>query len=107
MYVSAMSQPGTATTDPDVDQEEEEGFHMELGRDGALREGRELTEANTRPPPVMNQVLSASQTVDAVMTTPEAVPSPDPLLPPPAFYSPRLDGGDMTSVMRVKYVLML
>ncbi|XP_030610305.1 NBR1 autophagy cargo receptor a isoform X1 [Archocentrus centrarchus] len=107
MYISAMSQPGTtaaavSAAEPDVGQEEEQGFDMELGRDAPQRERQELTEvvaaedslANTGPPPVaqtssMNQMLSASQTVDAVVITPEVVPFPDPLLPPPALYSPR------------------
>ncbi|XP_076007699.1 NBR1 autophagy cargo receptor a isoform X2 [Genypterus blacodes] len=59
---------------------------------------REDFSANTWPPPAspthssVNQMLCASQTLDAVTLTPEVVPPPvlpDPLLPPPALYSPR------------------
>ncbi|XP_031600391.1 NBR1 autophagy cargo receptor a isoform X2 [Oreochromis aureus] len=108
MYSSAMSQPGTGAADvasdkSDVEQEEEEDSIMERGRDALLGERPELTEAasaedslaNAGPQLVtqinssMNQMLCASQTVDEVTLTPEVVPSPDPLLPPPALYSPR------------------
>lgn len=111
MYSSAMSQPGTgaaaaASDKSDVEQEEEEDSIMEPGRDALLGERQELTEvasaedllANAGPPQVaqinssVNQMPCASQTVDEVTLTPEVVPSPDPLLPPPALYSPRLDG---------------
>uniref|UniRef100_A0A3B4B516 Nbr1 FW domain-containing protein n=1 Tax=Periophthalmus magnuspinnatus TaxID=409849 RepID=A0A3B4B516_9GOBI len=56
------------------------------------------TEAEVSPlscPPVqstVNQMLCASQTLDAVTLTPEVVPPParvDPVLPPPTLYSPR------------------
>uniref|UniRef100_A0A3Q0S3B2 NBR1 autophagy cargo receptor a n=1 Tax=Amphilophus citrinellus TaxID=61819 RepID=A0A3Q0S3B2_AMPCI len=89
MYISAMSQPGTTAATV-----------------SALTEvvAAEDSLANTGPPPVaqtssMNQMLSASQTVDAVVITPEVVPFPDPLLPPPALYSPRLDGREGVSDM--------
>ncbi|XP_062298022.1 NBR1 autophagy cargo receptor a [Scomber scombrus] len=58
----------------------------------------ENTSLKTWPlsvPPIhssVNQMLCASQTLDAVTLTPEVVPPPvlpDPLLPPPALYSPR------------------
>uniref|UniRef100_A0A8C4HTJ1 NBR1 autophagy cargo receptor a n=1 Tax=Dicentrarchus labrax TaxID=13489 RepID=A0A8C4HTJ1_DICLA len=110
MYSSAMSQPETAaaavtSADPDV-QEEEEDSSSESGREAPLRERPERTEAvdaedssmNTWPLPVpqvhssVNQMLCASQTLDAVTLTPEVVPPPvlpDPLLPPPTLYSPR------------------
>ncbi|XP_063338686.1 NBR1 autophagy cargo receptor a isoform X2 [Pelmatolapia mariae] len=107
MYSSAMSQPGTgaavASDKSDVEQEEEEDSTMEPGRDALLAERQELTEvasaedllANAGPPLVtqinssVNQMPCASQTVDEVTLTPEVVPSPDPLLPPPTLYSPR------------------
>ncbi|CAI5658242.1 NBR1 autophagy cargo receptor a isoform X2 [Oreochromis niloticus] len=108
MYSSAMSQPGTGAADvasdkSDVEQEEEEDSIMERGRDALLGERQELTEvasaedslANAGPQLVtqinssVNQMLCASQTVDEVTLNPEVVPSPDPLLPPPALYSPR------------------
>lgn len=112
MYSSAMSQPDTAAAanmtseDPDVQQEEEEDFHSEAGGAAPLGERQERTEVvdaedssvNTWPPPLppthssVNQMLFASQTLDAVTLTPEVVPPPvlpDPLLPPPALYSPR------------------
>lgn len=111
MYSSAMSQPGAgaaavASDKSDVEQEEEEESIMEPGRDALLAERQELTEVasaedslgNAGPPLVtqinssVNQMPCASQTVEEVTLTPEVVPSPDPLLPPPTLYSPRLDG---------------
>ncbi|XP_005913710.1 NBR1 autophagy cargo receptor a isoform X3 [Haplochromis burtoni] len=108
MYSSAMSQPGTgaaalASDKSDVEQEEEEESIMEPGRDALLAERQELTEVasaedslgNAGPPLVtqinssVNQMPCASQTVDEVTLTPEVVPFPDPLLPPPTLYSPR------------------
>uniref|UniRef100_A0A8C9YI82 NBR1 autophagy cargo receptor a n=1 Tax=Sander lucioperca TaxID=283035 RepID=A0A8C9YI82_SANLU len=74
MYSSAMSQPDI------VDAED--------------------SSVNTWPlavPPThssVNQMLCASQTLDAVTLTPEVVPPPvlpDSLLPPPTLYSPRSD----------------
>lgn len=118
MYSSAMSQPDTAAAgtsdDPDVQQEEEEDSNSEAGVEAPLRERQDTAEVvhaedlsvNTWPPPVppihssVNQMLCASQTLDAVMLTPEVVPPPvltDPLLPPPALYSPRLDGSSVRS----------
>ncbi|XP_035516906.1 NBR1 autophagy cargo receptor a isoform X2 [Morone saxatilis] len=121
MYSSAMSQPDTAaaavtSADPDIQleeeeeneekEEEEEDSSSESGREAPLRERQERTEAveaedssmNIWPPPVppihssVNQMLCASQTLDAVTLTPEVVTPPvlpDPLLPPPTLYSPR------------------
>ncbi|XP_039869931.1 NBR1 autophagy cargo receptor a isoform X1 [Simochromis diagramma] len=108
MYSSAMSQPDTgaaalASDKSDVEQEEEEESIMEPGRDALLGERQELTEVasaedslgNAGPPLVtqinssVNQMPCASQTVDEVTLTPEVVPFPDPLLPPPTLYSPR------------------
>ncbi|KAG8008773.1 Next to BRCA1 gene 1 protein [Nibea albiflora] len=92
MYSSAMSQPDTAAAaaltsdDPDDRQEWTEEVNTED------------SPVNTWPPIVpsihssVNQMLCASQTLDAVTLTPEVVPPPvlpDPLLPPPALYSPR------------------
>ena len=118
MYSSAVSQPdaaasasATATAAPSAhpdtaDQEKEDDPSPELG--GAPPSGgQERTEAsgaagdlsaNTWPPPEppihssVNQMLCASQTLDAVTLTPEVVPPPilpDFLLSPPALYSPR------------------
>ncbi|XP_071318213.1 NBR1 autophagy cargo receptor a isoform X3 [Trachinotus anak] len=115
MYSSAMSQPDTAaaatavtSADPDVHQEEEDDSNSEPGGGAALlRERQESAEVvaaedslvNTWPPPAppihssVNQMLCASQTLDAVTLTPEVVPPPilpEPLLlSPPALYSPR------------------
>ncbi|XP_040923111.1 NBR1 autophagy cargo receptor a isoform X2 [Toxotes jaculatrix] len=111
MYSSAMSQPDTTaaaatSADPDVHQEEEDNSNSKPGRAAPLRERQERTEevaaeessVNTWSPPVppihssVNQMLCASQTLDAVTLTPEVVPLPiipDPLLSPPALYSPR------------------
>ncbi|TKS89493.1 BRCA1 gene 1 protein [Collichthys lucidus] len=121
MYSSAMSQPDTAAAaaaaltsdDPDdvqqqekEEEEEEDEEDSEAGTVAPLRERHEWTEevttedspVNTWPPLVpsihssVNQMLCASQTLDAVTLTPEVVPPPvlpDPLLPPPALYSPR------------------
>ncbi|XP_035804072.1 NBR1 autophagy cargo receptor a isoform X2 [Amphiprion ocellaris] len=112
MYSSAMSQPdavaASADLDPEQDQDQEEDRDRdqeeESGRASPLTERREETEAaedslsNTWPPPAasihssVNQMLCASQTLDAVTLTPEVVPQPvlpHPLLSPPALYSPR------------------
>lgn len=121
MYSSAMSQPGTgaaalASDKSDVEQEEEEESIMEPGRDALLGERQELTEVasaedllgNAGPPLVtqinssVNQMPCASQTVDEVTLTPEVVPFPDPLLPPPTLYSPRLDGGHIWMIDDMK-----
>lgn len=109
MYSSAMSQPDAAVVtsdDQDVQQEEEEDSNSEPGTVASLEERQDRTEVeddedspvDTRPPPVppihssVNQMLCASQTLDAVTLTPEVVPPPvlpDPLVPTPALYSPR------------------
>ncbi|XP_037611625.1 NBR1 autophagy cargo receptor a isoform X2 [Sebastes umbrosus] len=90
----------------EVEEEEEEEEDSEPGDEVApLRERQEVVDAedsavNTWPPLVppihssVNQMLCASQTLDAVTLTPEVVVPPppvlpDPLLPPPALYSPR------------------
>lgn len=90
----------------EVEEEEEEEEDYEPGDEVApLRERQEVVDAedsavNTWPPLVppihssVNQMLCASQTLDAVTLTPEVVVPPppvlpDPLLPPPALYSPR------------------
>ncbi|XP_056222060.1 NBR1 autophagy cargo receptor a isoform X2 [Seriola aureovittata] len=118
MYSSAMSQPDTAaaataaaaaaaaaatSADPDVHQEEEEDDSNSepLGERQERMEvvAAEDSSVNTWPPlapPIhssVNQMLCASQTLDAVTLTPEVVPPPilpePPLLSPPALYSPR------------------
>lgn len=110
MYSSAMSQPDTdvavTSANPDEQQEEEEDSDPEPGGAAPPIERREQTEVvaaentslKTWSPPVppihssVNQMLCASQTLDAVTLTPEVVPPPvlpDPLLPPPTLYSPR------------------
>ncbi|XP_041830645.1 NBR1 autophagy cargo receptor a isoform X2 [Melanotaenia boesemani] len=115
MYSSAMSQPdadavaAVTSADPDEEQEMEEGCDFEPCREVPLSEREEEREeemeaivaeeslGNTWPPPVppihssVNQMLCASQTLDAVTLTPEVVPppfSPQPL-PQPTLYSPR------------------
>ncbi len=124
MYSSAMSQPdaaaAAAAADPDLQQEKEEDSDSESAGAAPLRERQERTEVgdaldssvNTWPRPVppihssVNQMLCASQTLDAVTLTPEVVPPPvlpDPLPPPPALYSPRLDGSsDKRSLCRLE-----
>ncbi|XP_067433300.1 NBR1 autophagy cargo receptor a isoform X2 [Thunnus thynnus] len=110
MYSSAMSQPDTdvavTSANPDEQQEEEEDSDPEPGGAAPPIERREQTEVvaaentslKTWSPPVppihssVNQMLCASQTLDAVTLTPEVVPPPvlpDPMLPPPTLYSPR------------------
>ncbi|GAA6214577.1 next to BRCA1 gene 1 protein-like [Lates japonicus] len=112
MYSSAMSQPDTvaaataAVTSANSDQEIEDNSNSEPGRAAPLRERQERPEVvaaeessvNAWLPPVppihssVNQMLCASQTLDAVTLTPEVVPPPtlpEPLLSPPALYSPR------------------
>ncbi|KAM7381236.1 hypothetical protein PAMA_012198 [Pampus argenteus] len=106
MYSSAMSQPDCAvavtSADPDEQQEVDEGSGAASPiekREQTEVVAAENTSVNTWPPPVppihssVNQMLCASQTLDAVTLTPEVVPPPpvlpDPLLPPPALYSPR------------------
>ncbi|AWP18057.1 putative next to BRCA1 1 protein [Scophthalmus maximus] len=113
MYSSAMSQPDedededaastaavVTSADPDVQQENEDDSNCEPG--GAERpevDAGEDSSVSAWLPPVpptthssVNQMLCASQTLDAVTLTPEVVPPPilsDSLLSPPALYSPR------------------
>ncbi|XP_047232717.1 NBR1 autophagy cargo receptor a isoform X5 [Girardinichthys multiradiatus] len=111
MYSSAMSQPDTAagtaasSTDPDQEQEKDEPCNFEPCREVPLMERKEeetiaVEESlgNTWPLHVspihssVNQMLCASQTLDAVTLTPEVVPPPvvpQPLHPTPVIYSPR------------------
>ncbi|KAM9336709.1 NBR1 autophagy cargo receptor a [Symphorus nematophorus] len=110
---AAAAAAAMSSADPDIQQveeeDEEEEEEEESGRAAPPppppRERQERTEedvdaeVNAWPPPVppisssVNQMLCASQTLDAVTLTPEVVPPPpvlpDPLLPPPALYSPR------------------
>ncbi|KAK5618832.1 hypothetical protein CRENBAI_010582 [Crenichthys baileyi] len=111
MYSSAMSQPDTtagtaaSSTDPDQEQEKDEPCNFEPCREVPLMERKEeetiaVEESlgNTWPLHVspihssVNQMLCASQTLDAVTLTPEVVPPPvvpQPLHPTPVIYSPR------------------
>ncbi|KAM6896952.1 NBR1 autophagy cargo receptor a [Xenentodon cancila] len=110
MYSSAMSQPDTtaaaASADEGEEKEEEEGCDFEPCREAPLSERQEETEvlaaqespSNAWPPAMppihssVNQMLCASQTLDAVTLTPEVVSPPVPPQPrqsPPALYSPR------------------
>lgn len=127
MYSSAMSQPDTvavaaaaaaAVTSANLDQEIEDNSNSEPGSAAPLRERQERPEVvaaeessvNAWLPPVppihssVNHMLCASQTLDAVTLTPEVVPLPtlpEPLLSPPALYSPRLE---MLKTTFFKYV---
>ncbi|KAF3704151.1 Next to BRCA1 gene 1 protein Neighbor of BRCA1 gene 1 protein [Channa argus] len=110
MYSSAMSQPDSAafqtSADPDEPLEKVDDCNSEPDRVAPLGEMQEQMETeiveklpvNAWPPPVapfhssVNQMLCASQTLDAVTLTPEVVPppvQPQLILPPPALYSPR------------------
>ncbi|XP_026171459.1 NBR1 autophagy cargo receptor a isoform X1 [Mastacembelus armatus] len=110
MYSSAVSQPETTTniaavatsTEADIQQQGSEGHSdPEPGSEAPLIERQEQTEesaADSWLPPVpplhssVNQMLCASQTLDAVTLTPEVVSPPglpEPLLAPPTLYSPR------------------
>ncbi|XP_068610388.1 NBR1 autophagy cargo receptor a [Brachionichthys hirsutus] len=117
IYSSAMSQADAAAAAtsayPYVQQEEEqegEGEGDEEEEDTASESGTvatlteevhaEESSVNARHPPAppapssVNQMLCASQTLDATTLTPEVAPPPvlpDPLPPPPppALYSPR------------------
>nr|XP_019967934.1 PREDICTED: next to BRCA1 gene 1 protein-like [Paralichthys olivaceus] len=114
MYSSAMSQPDIAAAAaaetseaPDVQQPKDDDSDCEPGRTAPPSTKQERSEVvaaedlsvNVWLPPVplihssVNQMLCASQTLDAVTLTPEVVPPPpilvDSLLSPPALYSPR------------------
>lgn len=120
MYSSAMSQPDAIaagdSTGPDPEEEEErekeETCDFEPCREAPLTDRKEETVAveeslaDTWPPHVspihssVNQMLCASQTLDAVTLTPEVVSLPvvpQPLHPPPTLYSPRCDGDEPQS----------
>uniref|UniRef100_A0AAQ4QSM2 NBR1 autophagy cargo receptor a n=1 Tax=Gasterosteus aculeatus aculeatus TaxID=481459 RepID=A0AAQ4QSM2_GASAC len=84
------------------EEEEEESVSQEAPLRGRQQEAvdAEDSAADSWPPLVppshssVNQMLCASQTLDAVTLTPEVVPPPPPPLPdlprpPPALYSPR------------------
>lgn len=104
VHGSATALPAiAAVTSADEPQEEgeEEEKDSTLTAQRGREEQREEVEAeesaeNTWPPPgprvsgSVSQLLCTSQTLDAVMLTPEVLP-PIPLLSPPALYSPRLD----------------
>ncbi|XP_061565046.1 next to BRCA1 gene 1 protein-like isoform X1 [Cololabis saira] len=99
MYSSAMSQPDPAAAD-----EGEDGCDFEPCSEATLSERQEEPVAAQEvsgdagpptAPPIhssVNQMLCASQTLDAVTLTPEVVSPPappQPRQPPPALYSPR------------------
>lgn len=105
MYSSAMSQPDDTVaameTSADLEvQQEDQGDSEPGGVQQTEEVAAEDSSVNTQLPPAppihssVNQMLCASQTLDAVTLTPEVVPPPvmpEPLLPPPTLYSPRLD----------------
>lgn len=117
MYSSAMSQPditasagaAVTSTNPDIQEETEDDRDSESAGTALLKDRPERTEVvsaeDSAPPPVLpihssvNQMLFASQTLDAVTLTPEVVSPPilpDPVVSPPTLYSPRLEGaGDL------------
>ncbi|XP_051927488.1 NBR1 autophagy cargo receptor a [Hippocampus zosterae] len=105
MYSSAMSQPDAVVTatlaSPEPLREEDYASdadgaspppppEADNGDDAAQMENDENLECDAAPPPALaihasvNQMLCASQTLDAATLTPEVVPPP-----PPAIYSPR------------------
>lgn len=106
-----VAPPATVTSADNPREEEEEEEEMEEDdstltaqrgreeqREAAVEEEEEESE-NTWPPAgppgggSVNQLLCTSQTLDTVTLTPEVAPAPapppDPLLSPPALYSPR------------------
>uniref|UniRef100_A0A673B2T5 NBR1 autophagy cargo receptor a n=1 Tax=Sphaeramia orbicularis TaxID=375764 RepID=A0A673B2T5_9TELE len=88
MYSSAMSQPDSIRAVTSAGQESIETVTAESSENVWSSSGPAIHSS-------VNQMLCASQTLDAVTLTPEVVPPPllpDPLLPPPTLYSPRLDG---------------
>ncbi|XP_008312627.1 NBR1 autophagy cargo receptor a isoform X2 [Cynoglossus semilaevis] len=110
MYSSAMSQPditasagaAVTSTNPDIQEETEDDRDSESAGTALLKDRPERTEVvsaeDSAPPPVLpihssvNQMLFASQTLDAVTLTPEVVSPPilpDPVVSPPTLYSPR------------------
>lgn len=89
VHGSAAALPAiTALTSADEPREEEEEKGSTFPAQGEREEQREEVEAEESAENV-NQLLCTSQTLDAVMLTPEVVPAP--VLPPTPLYSPRLD----------------
>ncbi|XP_055360303.1 NBR1 autophagy cargo receptor a isoform X4 [Betta splendens] len=113
MYSSAMSQPESAaaaaaataaaaapaSTSDDADAQCEDADDSEPGRvpqtDALEAEDSAVNVQLSPVPPIhssVNQMLCASQTLDAVTLTPEVVPPPlvpERVPPPPTLYSPR------------------
>ncbi|XP_067101186.1 NBR1 autophagy cargo receptor a isoform X1 [Osmerus mordax] len=88
MYSSALSLSGLAAATTEGEEPEPE----ELDRATPEGEGQEGSEVAATAPAVddsVNQMLCASQTLDAVPLTPEVAPPPVSLLPPAVLYSPR------------------
>ena len=102
MYSSALSLSGLAAATTEGEEPEPE----ELDRATPEGEGQEGSEVAAPAPAVddsVNQMLCASQTLDAVPLTPEVAPPPVSLLPPAVLYSPRSvlqDGHHDTTVIQ-------
>ncbi|KAK6329301.1 hypothetical protein J4Q44_G00012790 [Coregonus suidteri] len=92
MYSSALSEPVTTAA---AEQEEESDSEREeqdrATPEGERQEGAGAAATVTEAPihSSVNQMLCASQTLDAVPLTPVVVPPPVPLLPPQALYTHR------------------
>lgn len=90
MYSSALSEPVTTAA---VEQElAPDSEPEELDRatpEGERQERGEAAVTETTMHSNVNQMLCASQTLDAVPLTPEVVPPPVSLLPPQALYTHR------------------
>ncbi|XP_071248005.1 next to BRCA1 gene 1 protein-like isoform X1 [Salvelinus alpinus] len=92
MYSSALSEPVTTAAaeqeeDSDSEREELDRATPEGERQEAAGAAALVTEAPIHSS--VNQMLCASQTLDAVPLTPEVVPPPVPLLSPQALYTHR------------------
>ncbi|KAL0984183.1 hypothetical protein UPYG_G00138230 [Umbra pygmaea] len=86
MYSSALSEPvATASLEP------EPGALARATPEGAGQEGADTAATGLQDPidSSVNQMLCASQTLDAVLLTPEVAPPPVSLLPPPTLYTHR------------------
>uniref|UniRef100_A0A3P8WC11 NBR1 autophagy cargo receptor a n=1 Tax=Cynoglossus semilaevis TaxID=244447 RepID=A0A3P8WC11_CYNSE len=122
MYSSAMSQPditasagaAVTSTNPDIQEETEDDRDSESAGTALLKDRPERTEVvsaeDSAPPPVLpihssvNQMLFASQTLDAVTLTPEVVSPPilpDPVVSPPTLYSPGITEGLVKGALSV------
>ncbi|KAK6302004.1 hypothetical protein J4Q44_G00280570 [Coregonus suidteri] len=89
---SALSEPVTTAAaeqeeEPDSEPEELDRATPEGERQEEAEAAATVTEATIHSS--VNQMLCASQTLDAVPLTPEVVPPPVPLLPPQGMYTHR------------------